>query len=220
MKIFIDTANIEHIREINSWGILSGVTTNPTLCAREGREFRSVIKEITEIVDGPISAEVVSFDKEGMLKEAHELSKIAENVIIKIPITPEGLAATKALSSERIQVNMTLVFSVNQALLAARAGASYASIFLGRLDDIGHDGISILSDIVTAYENYGITTEIIAASIRHPMHVTEVALTGVDIATIPYKVIKTMAKHPLTDKGIDRFLEDWNKLNKLISTKK
>ncbi len=220
MKIFIDTANIEHIREINSWGILSGVTTNPTLCAKEGREFHSVIDEIAKTVDGPISAEVISLEREGMVKEARELSKIAENVIIKIPITPEGLAATKVVSSEGIRVNMTLVFSVNQALLAAKAGASYASIFLGRLDDIGHDGISILSDTVTAYENYGISTEIIAASIRHPMHVTEVALAGADIATIPYKVIKAMVKHPLTDGGIDRFLDDWNKLEKLISAKK
>jgi len=218
MKIFLDTANIEHIREVNSWGILSGVTTNPTLCAKEGREFRSVIKEIAETVGGPISAEVVSLDRKGMIKEAREISKIADNVIVKIPITSEGLAATKVVSSEGIKVNMTLVFSLNQALLAAQAGASYSSIFLGRLDDIGHNGISILSDVVVAYENYGISTEIIAASIRNPMHVTDVALAGADIATIPYKVIQEMAKHPLTDKGIDKFLEDWNKLKENLST--
>lgn len=218
MKIFLDTANIEHIREVNSWGILSGVTTNPTLCAKEGREFRSVIKEIAETVGGPISAEVVSLDRKGMIKEAREISKIADNVIVKIPITSEGLAATKVVSSEGIKVNMTLVFSLNQALLAAQAGASYSSIFLGRLDDIGHNGISILSDVVVAYENYGISTEIIAASIRNPMHVTDVALAGADIATIPYKVIQEMVKHPLTDKGIDKFLEDWNKLKENLST--
>lgn len=218
MKIFLDTANIEHIREVNSWGILSGVTTNPTLCAKEGREFRSVIKEIAETVGGPISAEVVSLDRKRIIKEAREISKIADNVIVKIPITPEGLAATKVVSSEGIKVNMTLVFSLNQALLAAQAGASYSSIFLGRLDDIGHNGISILSDVVVAYENYGISTEIIAASIRNPMHVTDVALAGADIATIPYKVIQEMVKHPLTDKGIDKFLEDWNKLKENLST--
>jgi len=218
VKIFLDTANIEHIREVNSWGILSGVTTNPTLCAKEGREFRSVIKEIAETVGGPISAEVVSLDRKRIIKEAREISKIADNVIVKIPITPEGLAATKVVSSEGIKVNMTLVFSLNQALLAAQAGASYSSIFLGRLDDIGHNGISILSDVVVAYENYGISTEIIAASIRNPMHVTDVALAGADIATIPYKVIQEMVKHPLTDKGIDKFLEDWNKLKENLST--
>jgi len=192
VKIFLDTANIEHIREVNSWGILSGVTTNPTLCAKEGREFRSVIKEIAETVGGPISAEVVSLDRKRIIKEAREISKIADNVIVKIPITSEGLAATKVVSSEGIKVNMTLVFSLNQALLAAQAGASHSSIFLGRLDDIGHNGLSILSDVVVTYENYGISTEIIAASIRNPMHVTDVALAGADIATIPYKVIQEM----------------------------
>ncbi len=161
---------------------------------------------------------MVSLDRKRIIKEAREISKIADNVIVKIPITPEGLAATKVVSSEGIKVNMTLVFSLNQALLAAQAGASYSSIFLGRLDDIGHNGISILSDVVVAYENYGISTEIIAASIRNPMHVTDVALAGADIATIPYKVIQEMVKHPLTDKGIDKFLEDWNKLKENLST--
>ncbi|HDP70517.1 MAG TPA: fructose-6-phosphate aldolase [Actinobacteria bacterium] len=216
MKIFIDTANVEYIREVNSWGILDGVTTNPTLCAMEGREFCSVIEEIAEIVNGPISAEVISLDREEMIKEAREYARIAGNVIIKIPITSEGLAATKVVSSEGIKVNMTLVFSVNQALLAAQAGAFYVSIFLGRLDDIGHDGIPILSDVISAYENYGISTEVIAASIRHPIHVTEAALVGADIATIPYKVIQAMVKHPLTDSGISRFLEDWDKLKEIV----
>lgn len=212
MKIFIDTANIDHIREVNSWGILSGVTTNPTLCAREGREFCSAVKEICEIVKGPVSAEAVSMDRQGIIEEARELSKIAENIVVKIPMMVEGLAATKMLSQEGIKVNTTLVFSVNQALLAAQVGAAYVSPFIGRLDDAGNDGMSILADIVAAYDNYGIETEIIAASIRHPMHVTQAALIGADIATVPYDVLKAMVKHPLTDRGIEMFLEDWNKL--------
>ncbi|HAW60470.1 MAG TPA: fructose-6-phosphate aldolase [Actinobacteria bacterium] len=214
MKIFIDTANIDHIKEVNSWGILSGVTTNPTLCAREGREFRSAVKKICEMVKGPVSAEAVSMDRQGIVEEARELSKIAENIVVKVPMMVEGLAATKVLSQEGIKVNMTLVFSANQALLAAQVGAAYVSSFIGRLDDAGNDGMSILADIVAAYDNYDIETEIIAASIRHPMHVTQAALLGADIATVPYDVLKAMVKHPLTDRGIERFLEDWNKLKK------
>jgi transaldolase len=215
MKLFIDTANIEHIREVNEWGILSGVTTNPTLCAKEGRDFKSAIKEIASIVDGPISAEAVSSTKEGIIKEARELVQIASNIVVKIPITPEGLAATKVLSRENIKVNMTLVFSANQALLAAQVGATFVSPFLGRLDDIGHDSMKILDEIVMIYDNYDIPTEIIAASIRHPLHVVQAALVGADIATVPYDVLKAMVKHPLTDRGIERFLADWRRLQEI-----
>jgi transaldolase len=215
MKLFIDTANIEHIKEVNEWGVLSGVTTNPTLCAKEGQDFKSAIKEIASIVDGPISAEAVSSTKEGIVKEARELVQIASNIVVKIPITPEGLAATKILSKENIKVNMTLVFSANQALLAAQVGAAFVSPFLGRLDDIGHDSMKILDEIVTIYDNYGIPTEIIAASIRHPLHVVQAALVGADIATVPYEVLKAMVKHPLTDRGIEKFLADWRRLQEI-----
>lgn len=215
MKIFIDTANIDHIREVNSWGILSGVTTNPTLCAKESRSFISAIKEITSIVDGSVSAEAVSQEKEGIIKEARELAVIADNIAVKVPITEEGLAATKILSQEGIKVNMTLVFSVNQALLAAQAGATYASPFVGRLDDIGHDGMGVVADIATVFTDYGIKTQLIAASIRHPLHVTQAALAEADIATVPYEVLKKMIKHPLTDHGIERFLADWKKIKDL-----
>lgn len=219
MKIFIDTANTEHIREANSWGILSGVTTNPTLCAKEGRPFREAVMEICSIVDGPVSAEAMSLDREGIIKEARELSKIAPNVVVKVPMMVEGLAATKVLSQESIKVNMTLVFSVNQALLAAQVGAAYVSPFVGRLDDIGNDGISVLADIVMAYSNYNIETEVISASIRHPMHVVQSALVGADIATVPYDVLKSMVSHSLTDKGIKKFLEDWEALKKATGDK-
>ncbi len=215
MKIFIDTANIDQIREVNSWGILNGVTTNPTLCAKENRPFREAIKEICSIVDGPVSAEAVSLERDGIIKEARELSMVAPNVVVKVPMMVEGLAATKVLSQEDIKVNMTLVFSVNQALLAAQVGATYVSPFVGRLDDIGNDGISILADIVAVYGNYDIKTQVISASIRHPMHVVQSALVGADIATIPYDVLKSMVKHSLTDKGIEKFLEDWAKLKKV-----
>lgn len=215
MRFFIDTANIEEIREAASWGILDGVTTNPTLCAKEGREFRSSIKEIADIVDGPISAEAVSMERDGIVEEAREIASIAPNVVVKIPITEEGLAATKKLSSEGINVNMTLVFSVNQALLAAKVGAAFASPFLGRLDDIGHDSIAILYDMVVVYQNYDFDTKIIAASIRHPLHVTKAAEAGADIATVPFKILQQMVTHPLTDKGIDRFLKDWDKIKNL-----
>lgn len=209
MKLFIDTANIDEIKEIASWGVVDGVTTNPSLIAKEGRVFEEVIKEISQIVDGPISAEVISEDAEGMIKEARELVKISDNVVIKIPMTAEGLKATSTLSKEGIDINITLVFSANQALLAAQAGASYVSPFLGRLDDIGVDGMDELAKIIQIFDVHGISTEIIAASIRNPQHVIQAAEIGADIATIPYGVYKKMLKHPLTDSGIDQFLADW-----------
>lgn len=214
MKLFIDTANVNEIREAETLGIICGVTTNPSLIAKEGRDFVEVVKEITEIVDGPISAEVISLESEGMIKEARELAKIHKNIVIKIPMTLEGLKAVKVLSSEGIKTNVTLIFSSAQALLAAKAGATYVSPFVGRLDDIGHDGMALIEEIVRIFENYGIETEIIAASIRHPMHVVEAALAGAHIATVPYKVLVQMAKHPMTDSGIEKFLKDWETVPK------
>lgn len=210
MKFFIDTANVDEIVEVNSWGILDGVTTNPSLIAKEGRNFEEVVKEITEIVDGPISAEVISLDSEGMLEEARELAKIHKNIIIKIPMTKEGLKAVSQLDKEGIKTNVTLIFSANQALMAAKAGASYVSPFIGRLDDISTDGMKLIEDVVDIFNTFCIETEIIAASIRHPMHVIECALSGADIATIPYKIFNQMFKHPLTDSGIEQFLKDWD----------
>lgn len=209
MKLFIDTANVEEIRKANEMGVVCGVTTNPSLIAKEGRDFKEVVKEITEIVDGPISAEVISLEADGMITEALELSKIHKNIVIKIPMTPEGLKAVKALSKKGIKTNVTLIFSAGQALLAARAGASYVSPFVGRLDDIGMDGISLISEIAEIFNIHGIETEIIAASIRNQMHVTDAAVAGSDIATVPYKVIMEMTKHPLTDAGIEKFMKDW-----------
>lgn len=209
MKIFIDTANLDEIRDVHSWGILDGVTTNPSLIAKEGRNFEEVIKEITDIVDGPISAEVVSLEAKGMVEEALPLSKIHPNVIIKLPMTKEGLKACKELTMQKIKTNVTLVFSANQALLAAKAGATYISPFLGRLDNIGHDGMNLIQECVEILEYYGYESEIIAASIRHPLHVTQAALAGSHVATISYKVLTQMLKHPLTDSGIERFLADW-----------
>lgn len=209
MKLFIDTANIEEIKQANDLGVICGVTTNPSLIAKEGRDFKTVIKEITSIVDGPISAEVISSEAQGMVDEAVELAKIDKNIVIKIPMTAEGLKATKILSSKGIKTNVTLIFSAAQALLAARAGATYVSPFLGRLDDVDSDGIYLIEDIVTIFRNYGIETEIISASIRGPMHVTNCAKAGADIATVPYKVIMQMIKHPLTDAGIEKFMKDW-----------
>lgn len=209
MKLFIDTANVDEIKEINDWGVICGVTTNPSLIAKEGRDFKEVIKEITSIVDGPISAEVISLEAEEMVEEALELSKIHANVIIKVPMTAEGLKAVKILSEKGIKTNVTLVFSGNQALLAARAGATYVSPFIGRMDDIGNIGMNIIEDIITVFEIHGIDTEIISASVRSPMHVLESAKTGAHIATIPYKVFKDMLKHPMTDIGIEKFLKDW-----------
>lgn len=217
MKLFIDTADIDEIREANSWGILSGVTTNPSLAAKAGRDFRSSVKEICSIVHGPVSAEAVSVDTVGMVAEGRELAAIAPNIVVKIPATLAGLAATKTLADEGISVNTTLVFSVNQALLAAAAGTAFVSPFVGRLDDIGQDGMALLVDLVQVFATYGYKTEIIAASIRHTEHVHQSALIGVDIATIPFSVLKNMISHPLTDKGITRFLEDWRKLQEMAN---
>lgn len=214
MKLFIDTANVDEIRKANDMGVICGVTTNPSLIAKEGRVFEDVVKEITSIVDGPISAEVISLDSEGMIREAVELSKIHKNIIIKLPMTVEGLKAVKVLHKEKIKTNVTLIFSAGQALLAAKAGATYVSPFAGRLDDIGNDGMNLVKEIVDIFRNYEIDTEIIAASIRHPMHVIEAAKLGCHIATVPYKVILQLTKHPLTDKGIDQFLKDWETVPK------
>jgi transaldolase len=214
MKIFIDTANLEHIKEVNSWGILDGVTTNPTLVAKEGCDFKSRIEDISKIVDGPISAEAVSMNNEGMIKDARELSKIHKNIVVKIPMTDEGLKAVKVLSKEGIKTNVTLVFSPNQALLAAKAGATYVSPFVGRLDDISHNGMELVRDIVNIYKIHGYKTQVIAASIRHPVHVTEAALAGAHVATVPYDILKKMLKHNLTDEGIQKFLKDWEKIPK------
>ena len=215
MRLFIDTANVEHIREIHEWGVLDGVTTNPTLVCKEKRNYADCIKEITSFVSGPVSAEAVSMDAGGMIEEARELSKIADNVNVKIPMCPEGLTAIKALSSEGVMTNCTLVFSADQALLAAAAGATFASPFLGRLDDIGNDGLRILAEIVDIYDRYDIQTQVIAASLRHPQHVIGSAMVGAHIATIPYEVFKKMVRHPLTDIGIERFLADWEKIKDL-----
>lgn len=209
MRIFIDSANIEEIKEINSMGFLAGVTTNPTLVAREKKDYKSIIKQICDIVDGPISAEVIGLSYEEMIKEAQELAAIHTNVVIKIPITESGLMAIKTLKGEGIFCNATLVFSANQALLAARAGAKFVSPFIGRVDDIGNGGLILLDDILTVFDQFMIETEVIAASIRHPMHAVEAAKLGSHIATIPYKVIKQMIKHPLTDAGIEQFRSDW-----------
>jgi len=212
MKFFVDTANVEEIKQAKEMGMADGVTTNPSLIAKENRSFRSLVEEICQIVDGPVSVEVVSQEAEEMVKEAKDLVTIASNIAIKIPMTIEGIKATKVLSAEGINVNMTLVFSPLQALLAAKAGAAYVSPFVGRLDDISHDGMKLVDEIITIYDNYGFSTEIIVASIRHPMHVLKAALLGADIATIPFKVIKQLAKHPLTDIGLKRFLDDWQKV--------
>ncbi|HZK56816.1 MAG TPA: fructose-6-phosphate aldolase [Clostridia bacterium] len=214
MKLYIDTANVEHIREISKWGILSGVTTNPSLIAKEGRDLKQVIAEIVQLVDGPISAEVIGETSDKMVKEAKELVKIHENIVIKIPMTEEGLKAVNILRDEGIRTNVTLVFSASQALLAAKAGASFVSPFVGRLDDIAHDGIKLVRDIVYIFKIYNIDTEVIAASIRHNPHVVEAAMAGAHIATVPYKVLKQMLNHPLTDIGIERFLADWEESQK------
>jgi transaldolase len=214
MKFFIDTADVKEIREANALGVLDGVTTNPSLVAKTGRNFREVIEEITGIVDGPISAEVVALDFEGMVREAEELAAIHPNIVVKIPMTPEGLKAVKALHGKGIRTNVTLIFSPLQALLAAKAGASYVSPFVGRLDDISQDGMGIIEDIRTIFDNYGYQAEIIVASIRNPIHVLNAALLGADIATIPYAVINQLSKHPLTDIGIEKFLKDWEKVPK------
>ncbi|MFC1616100.1 fructose-6-phosphate aldolase [Patescibacteria group bacterium] len=209
MKFFLDTANLEDIKKYAAWGIIDGVTTNPSLIAKEGVSLEKRTKEITEVVDGPVSAEVIAMDADGMVKEAHEYSKWADNLYIKIPMTPEGLQATKILSGEGVDVNMTLIFSLSQAIMAAKAGARVVSPFLGRVDDISYDGMHLVQEIVTAFENYQFKTEIIAASIRHPKHVVECALVGAHIATIPPALMDKLVKHPLTDIGIEKFMADW-----------
>ena len=214
MKIFIDTANLDMIKEINSWGIVDGVTTNPSLIAKEGVDVKTRIKEIAEIVDGPISAEAMSMTADEMVKEGRELAKIHPNVVIKLPMCIETLKATSKLREEGIRVNVTLIFSAQQALLAAKAGAAYVSPFVGRLDDIGEYGTDLISNIVQIYSNYDFDTEIIAASIRHPVHVLDVSLAGCDIATIPYDVLKKMVSHPKTDEGIQKFIADYEKSKK------
>lgn len=213
MKIFIDTANINEIKEANSLGVISGVTTNPSLVVKEGKDLKDTIKEIASIIEGPISAEVIALDSEGMIREGEKLANIHKNIVVKIPMTEEGLKATKVLSSKGIKTNVTLIFSATQALLASRAGATYVSPFVGRLDDIGQNGLNLINDIVTIFKNNNVNTEIIVASVRNPIHVIESAKMGANIATIPLKVIKDMIKHPLTDKGIKSFMNDWNESN-------
>lgn len=214
MKFFLDTANLDEIREVSSWGILDGVTTNPSLCAKESMKFEDLIKEIAKIVPGPVSVECVSEKAPDIISEARQRAKLAKNIAIKIPITTEGLKAIYALCEEGIMVNTTLIFSPSQALLAAKAGAKFVSPFIGRLDDISEDGMGLIEQIATIFDNYRITTEIIVASIRHPRHVVEAALIGADICTIPFSVMDKLVKHPLTDLGIEKFLKDWGKVKK------
>lgn len=213
MKFFIDTANIKEIKEAASYGLLDGVTTNPSLVAKEGKNFRELLNEIVKIVDGPISAEVVSTDYNGILKEAKSLAKIHKNIVVKVPLIKEGIKAVKTLSGIGIKTNVTLCFSPSQALLAAKAGATYISPFVGRLDDISHDGMELIQQIVQIYRNYNFKTQVLVASIRHPLHLVEAALMGADVATMPFDVIEKLFKHPLTDIGLEKFLSDWKKLN-------
>lgn len=214
MKLFIDTANVDEIRKANDLGVICGVTTNPSLIAKEGRDFEEVVKEITTIVDGPISAEVISMERTKMVREADELVKIHPNIVIKIPMCAEGLKAVKILRAKGVRTNVTLIFSAAQALLAARAGATYVSPFVGRLDDIGMEGVNLIAEVREIFSIHGIETEIIAASIRNPIHVTSCAKAGADIATVPYGIIMQMIKHPLTDAGIEKFLKDWESVPK------
>jgi len=214
LQLFLDTANVEEIKEALTWGVISGVTTNPSLVAKEKREFRVLVKEICDMVPGPVSAEVISLDSKEMIVEARELAKIAPNVVVKIPMCIEGLKAVKVLSKEGVKTNVTLVFSANQGLLAALAGATYVSPFVGRLDDVGNEGMDVVEDLVILIENYNLPTKVIAASIRHPMHVLEAARVSAHVATVPYKVLESMTRHPLTDIGIVRFLDDWAKVQK------
>ncbi|MFP3980448.1 MAG: fructose-6-phosphate aldolase [Desulfobacterales bacterium] len=214
MKFFIDTANVDEIREANEMGMVDGVTTNPSLIAKEGRDFKEIIQEICRIVDGPISAEAISLDAKGMIEEARDLAAIHKNIVVKIPMTIEGMKAVRTLSAEGIGTNVTLVFSPLQALMAAKAGATFVSPFVGRLDDLSQDGMELVEQIVNIYDNYGYQTEVIVASIRNPIHVLETGLIGADIATIPFSVLKKLAAHPMTDKGIQAFLDDWEKAKK------
>ncbi|MFQ5779612.1 MAG: fructose-6-phosphate aldolase [Nitrospiria bacterium] len=218
MKFFLDTANINEIKESVALGLIDGVTTNPSLVAKEKRDFKGLIKEITQIVDGPISAEVVATDEEGMFSEGMSLSKIHQNIVVKVPMSPNGLKATRRFVKEGVRVNVTLVFSAAQALLAAKAGASYCSPFIGRLDDIAQVGMDLIQQIVTIYSNYAFKTEILVASIRNPVHIIEAAQLGADVATMPFSVIQKLFKHPLTDAGLAKFLADWEKSNKGISS--
>lgn len=211
MKFFIDTANIAEIKEAVAMGVLDGVTTNPSLVAKEGKEFIPLLKEICALVDGPISAEVVAMDFEGMMKEGKELAKIHDNIVVKLPLIKDGLKAAKAFRAEGIRTNVTLCFSANQALLAAKAGATYVSPFVGRLDDISQDGMQLIDQIVTIYNNYGYETEVLVASVRHPIHVVQAGLIGAHVCTMPFKVIDQLIKHPLTDIGLEKFLADWKK---------
>lgn len=214
MKFFLDTANLDEIRAGAAMGLVDGITTNPSLVAKEGKDFRKLVAEICEIIPGPVSAEVVSTDCDGMMKEARELSKIADNIIVKLPTIPEGVKALNICSAEGIKTNLTLVFQPIQALIVAKAGATFVSPFLGRLDDIGQDSMEMLADIRTIYDNYGFRTEILAASLRHPLHVAQAAKLGADIGTMPYKVFTQLLNHPLTDTGLERFLADWNSVRK------
>lgn len=219
MDLFLDTANIEEITEIAGWGVLAGVTTNPSLVGKEKTDFKRLVKEICKIVSGPVSAEVVATDRAGMLKEGRDIATWAENVVVKCPLTPEGLSATSQLSKEGIKVNVTLCFSVNQAILAANAGAYFVSPFVGRLDDINQDGCALIEEIAEVFHIQGIDTRILSASIRTPQHVTRSALAGADVATMPYKVFKQLVSHPLTDQGIAKFLEDWKKAESVVAAK-
>jgi transaldolase len=220
MEIFVDTANTEHIKELWDAGLINGVTTNPSLVAKENRDYNEILKEICDTVDGPISAEVIATDKEGMLSEAREYAKLHKNIVVKIPLILDGIKAVKTLSDEGIKTNVTLCFSPLQALLSAKAGATYISPFIGRLDDIGHTGMDIIAEIKRIYDNYGFETKILVASVRHPNHILEAAMIGADTITIPYQVIKKMLNHPLTDIGIDRFLNDYKKLQDELNKQK
>jgi len=215
MKFFLDTANIDEIRHAVEYGLIDGVTTNPSLVSKEGRPFKDIILEITKIVDGPISAEVVSTDAAGMLKEAYELAKLHENIVVKIPMIKEGMKALKQLSKDGVKTNVTLIFNSNQALIAAKLGATYVSPFVGRFDDISEVGMDLIGDLVQIFENYAFSTEILVASCRNPLHIRESALLGADVATMPFKVLEQLMNHPLTDIGLDRFLKDWEKVRSL-----
>jgi transaldolase len=212
MKFFLDTANIEEIRDAAEHGLIDGVTTNPSLVAKERRDFKEILKEIAQIVNGPISAEVVSTTSAGILREAHDLAKVHENIVVKVPMIKEGMKALKELSGEGIRTNVTLVFNANQALIAAKLGATYVSPFVGRFDDVSEVGMSLIADLVRIFRNYTFTTQILAASCRNPLHIREAALLGADVATMPYKVLEQLLKHPLTDIGLERFLKDWEKV--------
>jgi transaldolase len=212
MKFFLDTANIDEIREAADYGLIDGVTTNPSLVAKEGRDFKEILREITQIVNGPISAEVVSTTSAEILREAHDLAKVHENIVVKVPMIKEGMKALKQLSREGIRTNVTLVFNSNQALIAAKLGATYVSPFVGRFDDVSEVGMSLIADLVRIFRNYSFTTQILVASCRNPLHIREAALLGADVATMPYKVLEQLLKHPLTDIGLERFLKDWEKV--------